>query len=305
MIRVLHFSDVHVHVWALHIPFRDWFGKRLLGGANLLFRRRRFFADAVTKLEGLARFAQRERVDVTVCTGDYTALGTLPELKVARQAIEPLARDPHSYVTVPGNHDVYLPDALADGRFERIFGDLLGTDWPEYTVDGHWPGVRLYEDHLAVVTVNSARPNKNLLLSSGRIPEAQLQALSRLLKDKRLSGRTILVATHYAPRRSDGTPDLWRHGLENADALLEVCSQSPRIAILHGHIHGRFHLHPSGAPHIFGAGSATQARHEGVWLFEFDGESARALPVRFRAGEYHLEASDPIDFSAPQFSAVS
>jgi 3',5'-cyclic AMP phosphodiesterase CpdA len=296
MNRLLHFSDVHVQVRATEVPFRDWLGKRFLGGMNLLLRRRRSFKHTVAKLAALARFAARERVDVTVCTGDYTALGTLPELKAARLAIEPFARDSHCFVTVPGNHDLYVADVFADGRFERTFGDLLHTDWPESAVDGHWPGVRLYGDHLAVITVNSARPNPQLLRSSGRIPDSQLDALSRVLADSRLTGRTVVIATHYAPRRPDGTPDAWQHGLENADALLEVCASAPRRVILHGHLHRRFHLRTPGMTHIFGAGSATQAGREGAWLFEFEPDRARAVQVCFRGGEYALDEAPAIAF---------
>jgi 3',5'-cyclic AMP phosphodiesterase CpdA len=280
---------VHVHVPARQIPLRDWLGKRLLGGVNLLLRRRVHFADTLTKLADLERFAERQQIDVVVCTGDYTALGTLPELALARRAIEPFARDRHAFVTVPGNHDLYLRDVMLDGRFERTFGDLLGTDWPEYAVDGHWPAVRLYAEHLAVVTVNSAKPNPHLLKSSGRVPEAQLRALRDVLADPRLTGRSVLVATHYAPRRANGTPDRWRHGLENADALLSTCAASPRAAILHGHIHTCFHLHSDGGPHVFGAGSATQLGRESAWLFEFEPGAGRARPVRFQAGEYRVQ----------------
>lgn len=296
MTRLLHFSDVHVQVHATEVPLRDWFGKRLLGGMNLLLRRRRHFADTLAKLAALARFAEQAGVEVTVCTGDYTALGTFPELKAARLAVERFARDSHRFVTVPGNHDLYLPDALADGRFERTFGDLLGTDWPEFTVDGRWPGVRIYGDHLAVVTVNSARPNRHMLRSNGRIPDSQLDALRRVLGDSRLTGRTVLIATHYAPRRADGSPDDWRHGLENADALLDVCATFPRGVILHGHLHRRFHLRAAGATHIFGAGSATQAGREGAWLFEFERDRARAMQVCFRGGEYSLADAPAIAF---------
>jgi hypothetical protein len=43
----------------------------------------------------------------------------------------------------------------------------------------------------------------------------------------------------------------------------------PRFAVLHGHIHRRYH-HPATAkrPHIFGAGSSTQHGREGCWLID-------------------------------------
>ena len=186
MLRVLHISDVHVDVPLWRMPFRGFVGKRLIGGANLVLRRHRHFADATQKLARLARFADEQRVDVVVCTGDYTALGTWPELQAARAAIEPLVMGRRGFVTVPGNHDLYVPDTTADARFERCFGDLLGTDWPEQAGSDGWPRVRLYDDCLAVVSVNSARPNPQPWRSSGRIPDEQLRALRGVLADPRL-----------------------------------------------------------------------------------------------------------------------
>ena len=46
-------------------------------------------------------------------------------------------------MTVPGNHDLYLDDAVTEQRFERVFGDLLASDWAP-SVGGLFPAVRLY-----------------------------------------------------------------------------------------------------------------------------------------------------------------
>lgn len=291
MLRVLHVSDVHVDVPLWRMPLAELLGKRLIGGANLLLRRHRHFAVAREKLAQLARFADEQRVDVVICTGDYTALGTWPELVAARAAIAPLVAGRRGFVTVPGNHDVYVPDAIADGRFERTFGDLLGTDWPEHATPDGWPRVRLYDDCLAVVSIDSVRPNPQPWRSSGRIPDLQLRALQRVLGDARLDGRTVLIATHYAPRRPDGSPDRFSHGLENADELLAVCAARPS-AVLHGHIHWRFHL--PGTPHLFGAGSTTHEGREGLWLFEVETGQCRARPGAYRDGGYVLEDRPPV-----------
>jgi 3',5'-cyclic AMP phosphodiesterase CpdA len=296
MIRVLHLSDVHVDVPVAQLPRRELLNKRLLGAANLVLRRGPHFAEARDKLATLARFAEREAVDLVVCTGDYTALGTAPELEAARAAIEPLTRRPRGFVTVPGNHDLYMPDTVADGRFYRFFGDLLGSDWPEYAVDGGFPAVRSYDAELAVVTVNSARPNPQPWRSSGRIPDAQLRALEAVLRDPRLAGRTVIVATHYAPRLRDGSRDRANHGLENADELLAICERFPRVALLHGHIHWRYHLHLRAGLHLFGAGSATHAGREGIWLLEVERDRVRAVPGSFAAGDYQLDAREAVQF---------
>ena len=191
MIRILHFSDVHVQESARTIPPRELLGKRALALANLYLTRGRLFRESVPKLEALGRFAVSERVDFSICTGDYTAVGSEAEYRSARAAIESLVRAPLGFCTVPGNHDVYLGDTLRDTRFERHFGAFTTTDMPEYACDGPYPFVRLVSSSLAVVGVNSAKPNPNPFSSSGRIPQAQLDGLVRVLNDPRLSGRRV------------------------------------------------------------------------------------------------------------------
>ena len=227
-----------------------------------------------------------------IATGDYTALGTDPELAAARSAIDCLTHRPQGFVTVPGNHDLYLHDVVQERRFERHFGDLMHSDLPEQCVDGLWPLVRLYDEPLAVIAVNSARPNPAPWRSSGAIPDAQLSALSSLCRDPRLQDRFVFVITHYAPRRADATPDSPAHGLDNADAFLDACRGLRRGAILHGHIHRRFQLALPQLPlRIFGAGSTTCDGREGLWLFDVDGERSSAQPGRWLDGRYQLEST--------------
>lgn len=296
MIRVLHFSDVHVDVPLSQMPLRDLLvPKRMLGAANLELRRRRHFRQAREKLAELARFAEREAIDVAICTGDYTALGTEPEMIAARAAIDAVTKRPLGFVTVPGNHDIYVADA-AHALFARMFGELLTSDLPEHAVDGPFPIVRLAGDDLAIVAVNSARPNPQLWRSSGRIPDAQLSALSRVLDDPRVAARLVLLITHYAPRRADGTRDTKRHGLDNADELLALCERVPRIAILHGHIHRRYHvLGPAGQP-LFGAGSATQEHREGIWVLELERDGSLAIPGTWNGASYVLDRRASVVF---------
>lgn len=289
MIRVLHFSDVHVDVPLSSMPLGELLvPKRMLGAANLELRRRKHFKLARDKLAELARFAEREAIDLAICTGDYTALGTEPEMIAARAAIDAVIKRPLGCVTVPGNHDIYV-DAAAYGRFERVFGELLKSDLPELAVDGPFPIVRLFGEDLAVVAINSARPNPQPWRSSGRIPDVQLAALRSVLGDPRVARRCVLVITHYAPRRADGTPDKKLHGLDNAEELLAACADLPRAAILHGHVHRRYHvLGPSGQ-HLFGAGSATQEHREGIWVYELDSDGGTATPGSWNGASYVLD----------------
>ena len=207
MIRLLHFSDVHLPSSLARLRLRDLASKRLLGAANVLVRRRRRFRDARIKLAALSRLATELAADAVLCTGDYTELGTEDEIRDARALVEPFLRAPLGFITMPGNHDLYVPDTVQTRRFERHFGDLLRTDLPEHAVDGPWPAVRLLGETVAVVAVRSARPNPEPWRSSGMVAPAELGALARILSDPRVSGRFVIVATHYALRKRDGRHD--------------------------------------------------------------------------------------------------
>lgn len=295
MIRVLHFSDVHVQEDVLRMPASELIGKRTLALGNLWLTRGRLFKQSVPKLAALARFADEQEVDFAICTGDYTALGTELEYVAARSAVDGLTQRPLGFCTVPGNHDVYLKDALEHSRFERYFGAFTTSDWPEYAVDGAYPFVRIVNDQLAVVGVNSARPNPNPFSSAGRIPDVQLAALSRVLDDPRLGARRVMVITHYAILRRDGKPDSLKHGLDNAGALVAACAR-PNVMLAHGHIHGRY-AHPpaEGRPWIFCAGSTTQRDREGFWLYEFDRGRMLAVPGAYFGGAYKLARSEALE----------
>ncbi len=288
MIRLLHFSDVHVQESVLEMPANELVGKRMLAAFNLWLRRGRLFRESVAKLDALARFAAEEQVAFAICTGDYTALGSEREYASAREAIAGLTRAPLGFCTVPGNHDLYLADTLRDGRFERHFGEFTRSDWPAYASDGPYPYVRVIADELAVVGVNSAKPNPNPFSSSGCVPAAQLSALARILDDVRLAGRWVIVITHYGLLRADGRPDSVHHGLDNGEELMRICAR-PRVVLAHGHIHHRY-CHPATheRPWLFCAGSATQREREGFWLYELTGGRLFAIPGRFEAGAYLL-----------------
>jgi 3',5'-cyclic AMP phosphodiesterase CpdA len=290
--RVLHISDVHVDVPFARVPWQDWIGKRLLAGVVYALNRRRHFRRVPEKLVALAGFAAEHEVDLVIATGDHTALGTEPELARARSQLGPLMERPAGFVHVPGNHDLYLPSALREARFDRVFGDTLATDLPDLAVDHGWPIVRCFGDGIAVVAVNSARPNPSPWRSSGEIPATQLAALEHALADPRIRDRFVFVVTHYAPRRADGRPDGPLHGLDNADAFLAACRRVGRGAILHGHLHSCFRLDLPDLPAIFCAGSTTHEGREGLWLFDVDdrrGADATARRGRFDGAGYVLD----------------
>lgn len=293
--RVLHVSDLHLERGFPGVPASAFLNKRIVGYANLYFRRRKAFAEAERKVEALAAFAEAEGVDLVICTGDYTALGTQPEIEYARSVIEPLTRTPLGFFTVPGNHDLYLRDTVEAGWFDTSFGALMGTELPEYAVDGVWPQVRFPADGLALVGINSARANPKPTHSSGYIPDAQIDALTRILDDARLRDRFVMIATHYAPRLANGKPDRPAHGLVNADAFLAACACARRGVILHGHIHWRYHVRVPETPlSLCCSGSTTHAGREGLWVFDVDESGVTATPGSWDQSRYVLEVDQAV-----------
>lgn len=290
MIRILHFSDVHVNLSAGEVPPRELLSKRAIGMANLWLRRGRHFRDVEKKLDAMAAFAEAQHIDAVICTGDYTTLGTEAEIRAARSFIAPLTRAPLGFVTVPGNHDIYVDDVLEDHRFDRHFGDLMSSDLPDLASDGRWPTVRLLGDEVAVIAVNAARPNAAVWRSSGLVPPAQVAGLRRALADDRVRSRFVIVALHYALCLADGRPDRPLHGLVNADAVIEACRELRAGAIVHGHVHHRYQASlPRLRVPIFGAGSATHSGREGFWMYELGRSGGRAHPGVWSGSRYLLE----------------
>ncbi|WP_456431745.1 metallophosphoesterase family protein [Nitratifractor sp.] len=297
--RILHCSDPHFDLSLRTIPLRKWFGKRAVGALNLLGGRGRYFDDADSKIGDLARFAERYGVDLTLCTGDFTALGLRSELEEAAELIAPLATDPSRFLALPGNHDIYAHDVIHTDSFNEFFARFMHNDWPQYAVDDPWPIVRLLGEHGAIVAVNSAKPNPLPWRSDGRIPHEQIEALRRILADPRLRGRWIFVATHYAARLADGRPDTPNHGLRNADELLDACRSIEKGAILNGHIHRCYRIDLSSeglAIPLYCAGSVTMEGRECFWLFDMHPDRLEVHRGSYdtQAREYRIESFEEI-----------
>ncbi|MDH5491035.1 MAG: metallophosphoesterase [Myxococcales bacterium] len=285
---MLHFSDPHIEEGFAGVPLRAFLNKRLVGWANLVLRRRRRYREAAQKLLALQAFARGESVDLVVCTGDLSSLGTMPELRRAHELLAPFAAAPLGLATIPGNHDLYVED---DGSFESLFGEFMGTDRPALAGQDGWPRVRLFGESLALITFLSARPNPQPWRSSGCVPAAQLDALRAMLEGGELEGRFLLLGTHYALTLPDGSPDTRHHGMVNAAALRRVLAPVSRGAYLHGHVHHCYQGRPQGLSiPSFGAGSVTDAGREGFWLFEIAADGAKARRGRWTGEGYALDA---------------
>ncbi len=269
--RFLHCSDVHVTLDYSKIPWSRLGWRRCIARAELTFGgRQAAYARAPETLRTIADHA-RTRADHLLVTGDLTAYALDGEFAGARAALGSLADSTERCTVIPGNHDVYTPGSVRTRRFEKHFGHLLESAMPEYRREDAFPFVHLVGEDVAVVGLRSGRVPFAPGFSYGVIGAAQLEGLAAMLADPRLDGRAVLVMVHHAPLTEAGVPDRPMHGLKDAQALLSLLP-GPRFAVLHGHIHHRYH-HPATAhrPHIFGAGSSTQSGREGYWLIDVEG----------------------------------
>jgi 3',5'-cyclic AMP phosphodiesterase CpdA len=265
--RILHCSDVHIteNYWRLPLLRLGW--RRWIAMAELeMGGRKNTYRNSGGTLRRLA--LEGLKADHVVLSGDLTAYSLPQEFQGAKEALSPLMADARRLSIIPGNHDRYTPGAYATKRFEQYFGAHMSSDLPEHAVEDGFPFVRLLEGDAAVVGLCSARVPKVPGMSWGVIGEKQFGALRRVLDDPRLAGRAVFVAVHHGPYRANGSPDKFSHGLREHERLLAMLP-GPRFAVLHGHIHHRYH-HPATErrPHIFCAGSSTQLGHEGYWLIE-------------------------------------
>ena len=279
-LRVLHFSDTHVGLQVRHMKWKRWFSKRAIGAINLVRGRAKYFDDADIKIAALIAFKEKEGIDLVIHTGDYTALGLESELRLAKELVTPLMQPLDRYVTLPGNHDIYVHEGNSHYRFSEQFCSVLQNDLPEYCRGGHWPLIRLVGDDVAVIAVNSSRPNPLPWISSGSIPQAQLDALEEALQDSRIKDRFIFVITHYASRLANGEPDTPHHGLVNADQFLETCKAIKKGAMLCGHVHKTYKVGLDTLNcDLYCAGSATMEGHEGCWVYEVEDKKIKGKQV--------------------------
>jgi 3',5'-cyclic AMP phosphodiesterase CpdA len=224
-VRLLHATDVH---WFAPPGWGDVSVKRVFGTANLYLRGRRRSYDPAVQRELVAHLLA-ERPDAVLISGDLTAQALDEEFRLAREALDPLLRSVPTLV-IPGNHDVYAPDAK--GRLRRWFGPWCGGDGPV---------ARLDVGPLTLLGLDTNRPT--WLTADGRVPQDQRDALRAALHDPGLRDRTVVLALHHPPVDRRGAPYVaWSHGLVDSPALAELLAGCPRRPdlVCCGHVHHGF-----------------------------------------------------------------
>ena len=284
MTSILHFSDIHFPLRLNKMTMREMLRfKRVLAGVNYALRRRKKFEDGDRKWAAFLRYVQErgDEFDALVCTGDYTALGMRKELRHAREQLKPLLQHP-GLVLLPGNHDVYLPEA-GGGYFYEVFGDAIRSEYSRIRpsdAPAGYPFVQLVDEQVAVLAVNSARSNPAFWRSSGVVDAQSVRAMRELLEREEVRRRKVVVATHYNVDDEDSA----LHGLNDRRAFRDLLAKYDCALLLHGHVHrGRKVDIAEFSVPVYCAGSLTYAGRESFWEFR--------IGERFEARQFHWTGS--------------
>ena len=126
--RILHFSDPHLHSRLGQMSLGDWFSKRAVGTWNVLRGRARRFDLAGPKLAALAEFSRQQEIELVICTGDYTALGLDTEWTAARRGMAGATEGDARLIVVIFGSGVRVEDIeplLSSGRLAAHRSTLL------------------------------------------------------------------------------------------------------------------------------------------------------------------------------------
>jgi 3',5'-cyclic AMP phosphodiesterase CpdA len=218
----LHATDFHF--WEIVRDPRLLCNKRIIGAANVWFRRRNEFHQdrAFQWLDAMAATG----VHHAVLGGDFTSTSTVNEFTRAREWVEQLVARGIEPWLYPGNHDVYTFESVRHGRFEQFLGKWLP--------DAALPARAQLPGGTPMVFVPTACPN--VLSSRGRIRTSELAAAGKLIAS---ADEPLVVTGHYPVLERTKAYRIDRNRqLRNAAALRQLLGESGRkILYVSGHVH--------------------------------------------------------------------
>ena len=273
MLRLIHFSDIHVTTRTLGWRAGDFFTKRLPGWINLRWLGREHrFRHGEDALGCLKAEIKANPPDGLIFSGDATGLGFESELIRAIRLLGINEANGPPGLAVPGNHDYYTPAVAASGIFEKHFAPWQAGERLEKAT---YPFAQRVGP-LWLVAVNSCTGNRWFWDATGQVDGPQLERLRRLLR-KLGPGPRVLV-THYPIARPNGEPERRDHCLRNLDDLIRVAREGGICLWLHGHQHLAYALQDLAVVPIptICAGSLTQTGKWSYYEYAIDENRFRA-----------------------------
>jgi 3',5'-cyclic AMP phosphodiesterase CpdA len=220
MFVLAHLSDLHLSASPRLV---DLIGKRGLGFINWQRGRKHLFRIEV--LDAVARDLKSAAVDHVAVTGDLVNLSVTGEYVRAGAWLQTLG-PPAAVTVIPGNHDIYVPEAQPWPA--KFWGDYMRGD--DDTASGGFPFMRR-RGPVALIALSSALPT-GPFMATGRVGEAQLTRLGALLERSRDLFRVVLV--HHPPV---SPPNRHLRRLVDGAEFRRVLADKGAELVLHGHDH--------------------------------------------------------------------
>lgn len=295
VVRLAHFSDVHLTSPALGWRVRDLFGKRATGWVNVqvLGRGHRFrYANRV--VEALLREFHERPYDHLVFSGDATTMAFESEMAEAAHRLGVWDATLPPCIAVPGNHDLYTYGAVRKRAFEFAFSAWQQGERvdPDHT----YPFARKV-GHVWLIAVNSARANFWPWDATGKVGAAQLERLRKLCHS--LGPGPRVVVSHYPILTRLRKPEARWHRLKDWKHARDAAAECGVTLWLHGHKHGWYVL-PAGEHqpfHSVNVGSSAQTNLWGYHEYRIDGLRLQGLRRAYRLDADRFEDQEAFDLT--------
>jgi len=261
--RLIQVTDLHF--WHVTINPLRLISKRLIGNANVFYKRRHEFV--MTLAGTFADYIAGLDIKRVLVTGDLTSTALPKEFDLARSWVDILQQHKLDVTLIPGNHDVYTFRAKRARRFEEYFSDVFP--------DEGLPSVMRLEGGTPVLLIPSVIPN--YISSQGEVKENELGRTRELLEE--LEG-PIIVGCHYPfLNHTYGYKTGRERWLRNAEDLRRVLGESGKqILYICGHVHRFSYVTDLEYPHLHHLTTGA--------FFRYDRHSGRQGEI----GEIHVDA---------------
>lgn len=221
-----HLSDPHLA--PLPRPrLHELAGKRAIGYMNWTRNRHRVHRREV--IDALVGDLHAQAVDHIAVTGDLVNIALPSEIAQARAWLDSVG-PPADVTLVPGNHDAYVPSAIAG--FSAAWGDFMRGDEAVAPASLPFPFVRR-RGPLTLIGVSSGVPTRPFI-ATGTLGRIQLAALEHVFKTLETTDTFRVLLIHH-PLQSE---ERRRHArLTDSDLLCDLLRRHGVGLVLHGHDH--------------------------------------------------------------------
>lgn len=218
--RLAHLSDPHLAPLP-RPPWTSLVSKRAFGYVNWV--KNRGAALGRTTVDALTADMANAAPDHIAVTGDLVNIALAAEYTAAARWLQSLGAG-DDVTVVPGNHDAYVPGALA--RATEAWRDNIRSD------DGavHFPLLRR-RGPLAIIGLSTAIATPPAF-ATGTVGAAQRDIAARLLDENDDAIKVMLI--HHPP---DQTLAPGRRRLTDHAAVRDLIAEGGADVVLHGHTH--------------------------------------------------------------------